>query len=33
MNSNAYAATGFNMLVAAFLWWMVNRLTHELLRR
>lgn len=29
MNSNAYAATLFNMTVVILLWWMVNRLTHE----
>ena len=29
MNSSPYLATGFNMLVVAFVWWVVNRLTHE----
>lgn len=29
MNSNPYLATGFNMLLVAFIWWVVNRLTHE----
>jgi hypothetical protein len=29
MNSNAYLATAFNMVVVVFLWWLVNRLTHE----
>lgn len=29
MNGNPYLATGFNMTVVAFLWWLVNRLTHE----
>jgi len=29
MNSNAYLATAFNMCIVAFIWWLVNRLTHE----
>lgn len=29
MNSNAYLATAFNMGVVVFIWWLVNRLTHE----
>jgi len=29
MNSDAYLATLFNMTVVIFIWWMVNRLTHE----
>lgn len=29
MNSNPYLATGFNLVIVAFVWWLVNRLTHE----
>ena len=29
MNDSPYLATAFNMTVVAFLWWLVNRLTHE----
>jgi len=29
MNDNAYLATAFNMCIVAFVWWLVNRLTHE----
>ncbi len=29
MNSNPYLATTFNMAIVIFLWWLVNRLTHE----
>lgn len=29
MNNNPYVATAFNMAIVAFLWWLVNRLTHE----
>lgn len=29
MNSSPAVATAFNMAVVAFLWWLVNRLTHE----
>lgn len=29
MNSNPYLATGFNMCIVAFLWWLTNRLMHE----
>ncbi|MCC6145326.1 MAG: DUF4129 domain-containing protein [Candidatus Hydrogenedentes bacterium] len=29
MNDNVWLAAGFNMTVVAFVWWLVNRLTHE----
>ncbi len=29
MNSSPYLATGFNMLIVAFIWWLTNRLMHE----
>lgn len=29
MNQNAWAAAFFNLAVVIFLWWVVNRLTHE----
>jgi hypothetical protein len=29
MNSNAYLATAFNMVIVAFIWWLTNRLMHE----
>lgn len=29
LNDNPYLATAFNMAVIAFIWWVVNRLTHE----
>jgi hypothetical protein len=29
MNENLWTAAGFNMLVAAFIWWVTNRLVHE----
>lgn len=29
MNDNPYLATLFNMMVVVFVWWLVNRLTHE----
>lgn len=29
MNSNPYLATGFNMIIVAFIWWLTNRLMHE----
>lgn len=29
MNSNPYLATGFNMIIVAFIWWLTNQLMHE----
>lgn len=29
MNDNPWLATGFNMVIVVFIWWLVNRLTHE----
>lgn len=29
MNDNPLLATAFNMVIVIFLWWLVNRLTHE----
>lgn len=29
MNSNPLLATAFNMTIVLFIWWLVNRLTHE----
>jgi hypothetical protein len=29
MNSNPVLATAFNMCIVLFIWWLVNRLTHE----
>ncbi len=29
MNDNPYAATAFNLVIVAFIWWLTNRLMHE----
>lgn len=29
MNDNPWLATAFNMVIVVFIWWLVNRLTHE----
>ncbi|HNR30292.1 MAG TPA: DUF4129 domain-containing protein [Candidatus Hydrogenedentes bacterium] len=29
MNDNPWLASGFNMVLVALIWWLVNRLTHE----